>query len=172
MRLNKTTGHAIRILIDCARAKDQRVKVADLAERLGIARQNAFKIVNNLAHAGFLVALRGRNGGVRLARPAAEIRIGDVVRATEVTVMEVKEASAGQTGAATRGSSGINHILDSALEAFISVLDEHTLADMVAAHRPARAASGANSKPPRTSAKIAITGRVRRRRAPLSDNLR
>ena len=56
MRLTKSTGHAIRILIDCARAGDGLIKVAELSERLRITQQNVFKIVNLLARAGLIVA--------------------------------------------------------------------------------------------------------------------
>ena len=127
MRLTKSTSHAIRILIDCARADARLVKVAELSERLQITQQNVFKIVNLLARARLIEAVRGRNGGVRLARPAGTIRIGDVVRATEVTHVEIEEGTGGRKP--KRG--GVNQILDTALEAFIDVLDQHTLADMV-----------------------------------------
>src|SRR5262245_49542775 len=96
MRLTKSTSHAIRILIDCARAGDRLIKVAELSQRLEITQQNVFKIVNLLARAGLIEAVRGRNGGVRLARPADSIRIGDVVRATEVTHVEIEDGSAGR----------------------------------------------------------------------------
>jgi Rrf2 family protein len=127
MRLTKSTSHAIRILIDCARAREQLIKVAELSERLEITQQNVFKIVNFLARAGLIEAVRGRNGGVRLARPAEQIRIGDVVRATEVTHVAIEEDAA--LGARERGH-GVNRVLDDALEAFIDVLDRHTIADM------------------------------------------
>src|SRR6185436_17114655 len=93
MRLTKSTSHAIRILIDCARTDARLVKVAELSERLEITQQNVFKIVNLLARAHLIEAVRGRNGGVRLARPASAIRIGDVVRATEVTHVEIEEGT-------------------------------------------------------------------------------
>ena len=126
MRLTKSTSHAIRILIDCARADARLVKVAELSERLQITPQNVFKIVNLLARAHLIEAVRGRNGGVRLARPASAIRIGDVVRATEVTHVEIEEIA----GSRKPKGAGVNQILDHALEAFIDVLDQHTLADM------------------------------------------
>jgi Rrf2 family nitric oxide-sensitive transcriptional repressor len=126
MRLNKSTSHAVRILIDCAKAQDQLVKVAEIAQRLDITLQNAFKIVHLLSRAGFLASVRGRRGGVRLARPAAEIRIGDVVRAIEFTELNGRQQA---TGAA------LSQIVDDALEAFISVLDQHTLAEMAEAGR-------------------------------------
>jgi Rrf2 family nitric oxide-sensitive transcriptional repressor len=128
MRLTKQTGHAIRILIDCTLAKDQLVKVADVSERLGVTKQNVFKIVHILSHAGFISAVRGPNGGIRLAKPATSIRIGDVVRAIEVTRVQV-EGGRGKKSPETDPAS-INAMFDDALNAFISVLDQHTLAEL------------------------------------------
>ena len=129
MRLTKQTGHAIRILIDCANAGDQLIKVAEISERLDITKQNVFKIVHILSHAGFITAMRGPSGGVKLAKPAADIRIGDVVRAIEVTKVEIDgEDDAGQVKAPDSGS--INSVFDDAMTAFVSVLDQHSLADL------------------------------------------
>ncbi len=127
MRLTKTTSHAIRILVDCAAAEGKLLKTAEISERLEITPLNVFKIVNILSHAGFIEAIRGRNGGVRLSRPASEIRIGEVVRSIEATAVEV-EATAKRSRSA---KPQINAIFDDAMEAFIFVLDQHTLADMV-----------------------------------------
>ena len=129
MRLTKQTSHAIRILIDCARVVDRPIKVAEIAQRLDITQQNVFKIVHVLSRAGFVKAARGRNGGVRLARAADDIRIGDVVRATEVTHIEVENGAAGSKRSGIQ-SLPINTVLDVALEAFITVLDQHTVAGM------------------------------------------
>jgi Rrf2 family protein len=134
MRLTKSTSHAIRILIDCARAGDGLMKVAELSERLEITQQNVFKIVNLLARAGLIEAMRGRNGGVRLARPADQLRISDVVRATEVTRIAIEEGS--PSGTRRRGH-GVNRVLDDAFEAFIEVLDRYTIADMLKGQEPA-----------------------------------
>jgi Rrf2 family nitric oxide-sensitive transcriptional repressor len=145
MRLTKSTSHAIRILISCARADGRLLKVAELSDRLQITQQNVFKIVNLLARAGLIEALRGRNGGVRLAAPASSIRIGDVVRATEVTHVEIEDG-----GRKTKHGHGVNQILDDALGAFIDVLDQHTLADMAAGQQldpptPRRKSTGAST---------------------------
>ena len=80
MRLTKQTGHAIRILTDCAQAGGGLLKVAEISERLDITKQNVFKIVHILSRAGFVTAVRGPSGGVRLARaPAAMHRRGNAV---------------------------------------------------------------------------------------------
>lgn len=128
MRLTKQTGHAIRILIDCALAEDQLVKVADVSERLGVTKQNVFKIVHILSHAGFLAPVRGPNGGVRLAKSASSIKIGDVVRAIEVTRVQVEGGNDPKSSDADPGN--INAMFDDALTAFITVLDQHTLAEL------------------------------------------
>jgi Rrf2 family nitric oxide-sensitive transcriptional repressor len=159
MRLTKSTSHAIRILIDCARAGDQLIKVAELSERLGITPQNVFKIVNLLARAGLIEAMRGRNGGVKLARPAERIRIGDVVRASEVTRVAIEEG--GATGPRGRGH-GVNQVLDDALEAFIDVLDRHTIADMARSQASTGASSRGKAEPP---ARAAATSGSRARRS-------
>lgn len=130
MRLTKLTSHAIRILIDCARADGQLVKVAEVAGRLDITQQNVFKIVHILAKAGFIEAMRGRHGGVRLARPAKDIGIGEVVRATEVTHVEVERGDASARSGSGGDGMDVNQILDNALVAFVSVLDKHTLEDL------------------------------------------
>ncbi len=158
MRLNKSTGHAVRILVYCAKSEDELVKVAEIARRLDITPQNTFKIVHLLNKGGFLGSVRGRKGGVRLARPAAKIRIGDIVRSIELT----------STGGKVPGQdTGLNEIVDDALEAFISVLDQHTLADMVAAGRPfitdAPASSG-SKRPKKTRVRAVEAGSSRGRR--------
>jgi Rrf2 family nitric oxide-sensitive transcriptional repressor len=134
MRLNKSTGHAIRILIECARSDGRLVKVADLAERLELTMQNVFKIVHLLSRADLIAAERGRNGGVGLARSADEIRMGDIVRAMEATDMGV-ETAALRAGARKSAVNGVNRVLDTALDAFVAVLDQHTLADMAGSNK-------------------------------------
>jgi Rrf2 family nitric oxide-sensitive transcriptional repressor len=161
MRLTKFTGHAIRILIDCAQANGDLVKVATISNRLDITPQNAFKIANLLARAGFIKSVRGRNGGVKLSRPPAAIRIGDVVRATEVTHMEIEGALTGSREA----GHGVNRVLDNALEAFIEVLDQHTIADMAKKNQVSMVAakSGRRSKKP-TTRSVATRTATRSRR--------
>lgn len=150
MRLNKSTSHAIRILIDCAQAGEDLVKAAEISRRLDITPQNTFKIVHLLSRAGFIEAVRGRHGGVRLARSATDIRIGHVVRAMESMAIEIEDDAATRAPA-KESSAGINQILDNALEAFISVLDQHTLHDMAQGKKAASfGPAGGKPKPART----------------------
>jgi Rrf2 family protein len=135
MRLTKQTAHAIRILVDCAETDGDLLKVAAISSRLDITKQNVFKIVHILSRAGFVAAVRGPNGGVRLARPATSIRIGDVVRAIEVTDVEINRAATASPRL-PKDASPIDAVFDDALTAFVSVLDQHTLADFAALQIP------------------------------------
>lgn len=168
MRLNKATTHAIRALVACAGHQAQLVKVADLAEELELTQQNAFKIVHLLSRAGFIKATRGRHGGVQLASPPDEIRIGDVVRGMEALSFDGADADNGHEAAGAPLG-----LIDDAFEAFIGVLNQTTIADMArASARAARAAKPAGrgasgkkvSKPARKVSK-AVKAREPRRTA-------
>jgi Rrf2 family nitric oxide-sensitive transcriptional repressor len=161
MRLSKTTNYAIRILLDCAVAGGNLVKVAEISERRDITLQNTFKIVHLLSRAGFISAVRGRHGGVRLARPAAAIRIGDVVRAMETMRLEI-ESEAAESGSAQSQLAALDQLFDDALDAFISVLDEHTLEQMIKVQRKESPLARGKQKPARRTKAAAIPGSVRR----------
>jgi len=103
-----------------------------MAKRFHMSDLNIFRIVNKLSRAGFIEAARGRYGGVS---PAAAIRVNEVARAIESTDIAV----AGFTVVGRRSQCDtklhINAIFNAALEAFLAVLDQHTLADMSLARR-------------------------------------
>ncbi len=160
MRLSKTTNHAIRVLIDCAQSEDRLIKVAEISERLGITPQNTFKIVHLLSRAGFIEAVRGRRGGVKLAQPATEIHMGQVIRAVEASIA---------TTSPTAKESGkhLGQIVNNALDAFTGVLDEYTIADMTAAAtKRAKPRSEKTKKKPSTrNARTVASKTVRQRNA-------
>ena len=132
MRLTKQTGYALRILLHCALVDGRSVTAAEIARAHNITEHNVLKIVPMLSHGGFIETMRGRRGGLRLARPPAEIRIGDVVRVTEETHIEA-DCFGGGAECRIRPVAPINRIFDEALSAFINVLDNHTLEDLVSA---------------------------------------
>ncbi len=124
LQLYKTTMHAINILVDRAQADGELISTGELAKRIGISQQNVLKIVSRLARAQLVMCVRGWQGGVRLARPATQITVGDVVRAVE------RKPAARSEG--DRQDLGDDPIFGKAFEAFVSVLNQHTLASVVA----------------------------------------
>lgn len=162
MELNKTTTHAVRLLAACARNELEIVKVAQLAEELDLSQQNTFKIVHLLSRAGFVNALRGRNGGVRLSRPAGEIGVGEVVLAMEYPALDGRgEARASPS----RGSADVP-LVEEAFRAFIEVLNQNSIADVAQGGpvRPAATRQMKKSKPAKQNkAKEALRPSVRTR---------
>ena len=135
MRLTKQSGYAVRIVVECASNKDELTRIADIATRYNITKHNIAKTVPLLVHNGIIEAVRGRNGGIRLARPASEITVGEIVRASEITHVVADCFGGDEVDCAIRPVAPINQMLDAALEAFISVLDQHTVEDMVSGRK-------------------------------------
>lgn len=135
MRLSKQTSYAIRILIHCAKRNDASVRASEIARLEGITRDNVLKVMSLLRRKGFLATSRGRTGGVRLARSAAEIDLGEVFRATEVTHSVEEPMARGARFKAT-APAPVKILLDQAMRAFISTLDGHSLAELMEMRTP------------------------------------
>ena len=127
MKLTRYTDYAMRVLLFLGRDPDRLCSIADIASAYGISRNHLMKVINDLVNAGFLASVRGRHGGIRLARPADQIRVGAVIRHTEDDFDLV-----GCGNCIIAPACGLTSVMDEALQAFIKVLDNYTLADVLA----------------------------------------
>lgn len=127
MRLTAYTNYALRTLMYAALAAPRLVRVQDVAEAHDISRAHLVKCVHRLGQWGYLDNLRGRNGGFRLAKPAEEIRIGEIVRLTEEGIAEV----IGPSEHASQDDLRLTCVLEAARTDFLAVLDRHTIADVI-----------------------------------------
>ena len=153
MRLTTYTDYTLRTLIYLALDTGRHATIARIAETYRISEAHLTKVVHQLGVAGEIETVRGRNGGVRLKRPAAQINIGAVVRRTEPDLALVPcfaDADACAIGAACV----LQHALHEALAAFLAVLDRTTLADLVAPRR--RLAAMLGIAPPPRSRRAAV----------------
>jgi Rrf2 family transcriptional regulator, nitric oxide-sensitive transcriptional repressor len=130
MHLTRFTDYGLRTLIYLALRPDGLASIAEIARAYGISENHMVKVVHHLGQAGLIETMRGRNGGIRLARPAADIGLGDVVRASEPSLALV-ECQAGEP-CAIGGLCRLQSVMDEALEALLGVLDRYSLADVVA----------------------------------------
>lgn len=136
MRLTKYSDGALRALIYLGlHAEAPPARITDIAHRMGISEDHLAKVIARLAQLGFVETLRGRDGGVRLARPASEIVVGEVVRATEDNLNLVECFDAETNRCPIAPACHLAGVLDEALGAFLAVLDRYTLADLVARPR-------------------------------------
>lgn len=136
MRLTKYSDGALRALIYLGLQADAPpARITDIARRMGISEDHLAKVIARLSQLGFVETLRGRDGGVRLARPASEIIVGEVIRATEDNLNLVECFDAESNRCPIAPACQLGGVLDEALTAFFAVLDRYTLADLVARPR-------------------------------------
>lgn len=144
MRLTMFTDFGLRTLMRLAGDPDRSFTTDDIAREFGISRHHLMKVVRDLANAGFVVTQRGMGGGFHLRRPAAEITLGEVVRALEhEAFVECFRDDGG--GCALTPNCRLKGKLAAAREAFLQVLDGSTLADCAyprAARKPKGDATG------------------------------
>ena len=131
MRLSEYTDYSLRVLMYCAVHRQSLVTVGELAEHHGVSKNHLMKVVNDLARRGLIETARGRGGGLRLLKAPEDIRVGDVVRASE-TDFRLVECFDPQTNACSLSPScRLRLLFQSGLQAFFEQLDGATLADIV-----------------------------------------
>lgn len=130
MRLTNFSDYALRILMYAAAKGDRLITIEETAELYGISRGHLMKVANQLTRTGYLKAVRGRSGGLTLAKPAKEIRLGDVLRATEPDFALVECFTANNRCLITPRCR-LRGVLNEALSAFTRTLDGYTLADLI-----------------------------------------
>lgn len=143
MRLTVYTDYSLRLLMYLALKDDGLATIAEIAKSYRISKNHLMKVAYQLGAAGYVETVRGRGGGLRLARPAAEISLGDVVRRTEqdmtlVPCFKPGDAADGE-GCAIRPACVLRHALARATAAFTDVLDGYSLADLTKPRAPLQA---------------------------------
>jgi Rrf2 family nitric oxide-sensitive transcriptional repressor len=131
MRLTLHTDYALRLLMLLAIEPDALHTIEEAARRYDISRNHLMKVTQTLAQAGFIDSLRGRGGGLRLARPAVAIELGAVVRATEDNFALVECMDPERNTCVLSPACRLRGPIEEAMAAFIAVLDRYTLADLV-----------------------------------------
>lgn len=132
MKLTDYTDYTLRVLIYLALHPHEQVTIQQIAEGYRISKNHLMKIVNHLASDGIVAATRGRHGGVRLAKPAAEINLGEIVRAAEGDFRIVECFDQVSNQCVLSPACRLRRAMHEALEAFFRVLDGLTLAEVVA----------------------------------------
>jgi len=129
MRLTKFTDYALRVLILAAGREGENVTIDEAARLYGISASHLKKVIRTLSRAGFLKGTRGRSGGFRLAMPAAEIGLGQVIRATEPDFALV-ECFLSASACRICGDCRLPAILHRGIGAMFEVFESYTLADV------------------------------------------
>jgi len=130
MQLTNFSDYALRILMYAAARSDRLITIEETAAVYGVSRAHLRKVANTLTRAGYLAAVRGRSGGLRLGKNPEKIRLGDVVRLTEPDFALVECFADGDQCIIT-SRCRLRGVLKEALAAFSGVLDNYTLKDLM-----------------------------------------
>lgn len=128
MKLTTYTDFGLRTLMYLATLPEGELSsVAHVSGVYGISRNHLVKVVNQLAREGYVRAVRGKNGGICLARAQADINVGQVIRALESNLNGI---DCGSPACYLVRVCRLKDALQQAMEAFLQVMDGYTLADL------------------------------------------
>lgn len=130
MRLTAYTDYSLRVLIYLALNTDRRPTIAEIAGRYAISKAHLMKVVHQLGLKGYVETLRGKSGGLRLARPAGQITVGEVVRGMEPDMALVSCFADAAPACVIAPACRLKGKLNQARAAFLQVLDDCTLAEL------------------------------------------
>ncbi|ALR20612.1 MULTISPECIES: Rrf2 family transcriptional regulator [Sphingobium] len=126
MRLTRYTDFSLRVLIHLALHDERLCSIGEISRAYGISHNHLMKVANALAHEGFVETIRGRSGGMRLARPPQDISVGEVVRRTEEG-FQLAECS----GCSLAPACGLTGVLAKGVQAMLAVFDTYSIADLL-----------------------------------------
>ena len=159
MRLTRYSDYALRTLLYVATNPGRTVPISEMARYYEISQNHLAKVVNELVRTGLLKSTRGRVGGVQLALPPSEIRLGQTICSTEPDMKLID-----CVGCVIAPVCGLPAMLGEAMAAFVATLDSYTLADLAQRSGPVSAAGAiaAGNRP-----KIDID-QIKRRQSPVA----
>jgi Rrf2 family protein len=136
MRISAKADYAVRAAVELAAAADEKpVKAERIATAQGIPLNFLENILGELRHAGIVRSHRGAEGGFRLAKPAEQVTIADVIRAVEGPLASVRGGPPEQ--AEYGGASAALPRVWIAVRANLrSVVERVTVADVAAGRLP------------------------------------
>jgi Rrf2 family nitric oxide-sensitive transcriptional repressor len=138
MQLTRFTDYSLRVLMHLAYRKGELCTIGEIATSHSISENHLMKVVHQLARLGYVETLRGKGGGMRLARPPEKIRVGAVVRDVEETLAPVECLDEGRHSACRLlPACRLQSVLRDAQHAFLQHLDGYTLRDLLNTRAPA-----------------------------------
>ena len=131
MQLTKFTDYSLRTLVYLGEHPDELITIKEISDYYCIVHSHLTKVVNLLSTSGYVHGVRGRNGGIRLAKPPQDIMIGAVVRATEENLFVLECFDPKKQFCRLLPSCKLKNAVNAAYKAFFSVLDNVSLKDIL-----------------------------------------
>lgn len=131
VRLTLYTDYSLRVLLYLAAKPESTATISEITDYYHISRNHLVKVVHNLGLNEFITTIRGKNGGIRLARPAAEIYLSEVVLKTEPDMELLECFNPATDKCVISATCRLKSMLYEGRAAFMQVLERNTLADAV-----------------------------------------
>ncbi len=131
MRITKRTNIAIRLLMFCATNTQRLVTKSEVAASCNVSENHLAQVINQLGQLGYLNTVRGRKGGMSLAKPATEITVGSVFRDIEGTLPPGKCFADVDDTCPLISACRLTAALARASQAFYASLDEVSVESLV-----------------------------------------
>ena len=155
MRLTSFTDYSLRVLIFLGTDPGRRATIGEIARTFAISENHLMKVVHLLGKAGLLANVRGKGGGLELARAPEAINIGKVVRITEGRPLPAECFDPLDNRCVITPVCKLRSVLADAVRAFYAALDQYTLADLLRNRRAlAKVLLGDAARPPRIPVKV------------------
>lgn len=139
MKLTSFSDYTMRVLMFLALNRDRLATIPEIAAAYGISENHLMKVVHQLVRSEVIESVRGKGGGIRLAREPEDIRLGQIIRTSEgsAPIVECLADDAGSCRIAP--ACRLTSVLVRAFDSLFATLDEYTLADLVCAPRSLKA---------------------------------
>lgn len=131
MQLTRHTDYALRVLMYLGANTGRLASVAEIADYYTISRHHLVKVVQGLTEIGFVSTVRGKHGGMQLARDAESISVGAVIRHMENHFYIVECFDDTANTCALDGACRLKSVINRAAINFLNELDETSLADVL-----------------------------------------
>jgi Rrf2 family nitric oxide-sensitive transcriptional repressor len=129
VRLTLYTDYSLRVLLYLAAKPEAIATISEITDYFKVSRNHMVKVVHNLGIHGFIITSRGKNGGIRLARPPEEIFLSDVVLKTEPDMELLECFNPKRDNCVVTRTCRLKSMLYEGRAAFMAVLEKNTLAD-------------------------------------------
>jgi Rrf2 family nitric oxide-sensitive transcriptional repressor len=136
MRLTLHADYALRVLLYLSAHTDRQVSTAEISEAYGVSKNHLVRVVQELGKHGYVDVRPGRSGGLALARPPSQIRLGEVIRRMEPDMNLLECFDPAENTCPIMPACALKHILVEARDAFLAVLDRLTLEDVIQRSSP------------------------------------
>jgi Rrf2 family nitric oxide-sensitive transcriptional repressor len=131
MQLTTFTDYGLRVLMYLSAHPEELSSVKQIAEHYNISRNHLVKVVHRLSLLGYIETTKGKGGGIQITAGADGLRLGDVVIELESSMFMVECFNVQTNSCTITEDCKLKHCLHDATQAFVAVLNEYTLRDVV-----------------------------------------